>query len=730
MNKCDIIIPIFNAYDYVNICIKSIIRNTDLKENNLILINDKSTDERIENLIKNFKKSNSELNITVINNEKNLGFVGTVNKGMKLSKNDVLLLNSDTEVPKNWLNKIKECAYSGHNIATVTPLSNNATLVSIPKGLEKNDLPKGMTIDEYDKIVEKCSYCDYPELPTAHGFCMYIKREALDLVGYFDEEAFGKGYGEENDFSYRCLDYGYRNLLCDNTVVYHKESQSFNNEREKVIKEHSKILENRYPTYVNRLNEWCKNFPIKYICDNIAYYLNINVKQNILILIHDWETQVGGTTLHALDIINGLIDKYNFHVLAPSKNCYKLTSYFGEEKYEKYFPIPQNFSNLHFFNSDYKKMIEEIISSLNIAYVHIHHMIGHYFDIGDVIKKANIKATITLHDSYALCPNVNMLYKGEVYCDFEKKYDCKECLNYLKISNNNVVNAWHENWNNFLQIFDNVIVPSKNTKNRMEKIFDINAKVIEHGIDIAKSKYIPNIDNKKTYNIAFVGVMCNHKGAKKLHELIKINNKNYKIHLFGKSELPEFKKNKRNYIYHGRYNRNDLPKLLLEEQIDLICIFSTSPETYSYTLNEAILSNIPILTFNLGAGADRTRDSELGWIIDVNSPGNMVDKKIFEILSNKVDYNKKLKNILSFQIKSIDEMNKEYDEIYCNEKMEKDILIKDFIKNHISINGNGYNEELDRILNSTKWKLINKINFSEKFVITVRKIIRKRNDRK
>ena len=62
----------------------------------------------------------------------------------------------------------------------------------------------------------------FPDIPTAHGFCMYIKREAIDDLGLFDEETFGKGYGEENDFSYRCLQAGYRHLLCDNTYILHK----------------------------------------------------------------------------------------------------------------------------------------------------------------------------------------------------------------------------------------------------------------------------------------------------------------------------------------------------------------------------------------------------------------------------------------------------------------------------------------------------------------------------
>ena len=241
MKKCDIIVPIYNAYDSVVECLESIVLGTDLKKNGLILIDDKSTDKRVKKYIKEFVKKNSDKNIDFLCNEENLGFVKTVNKGMKHSKNDVLLLNSDTVVSPNWLEKIKKCAYSADDVATVTPLSNNATLVSVPICLQRNEID-GIDIKEYNDILEKLSTHNYQELPTAHGFCMFIKRSVLDNIGYFDDETYGRGYGEETDFSYRCLDYGYRHLLCDDTIVYHKESQSFNSERDKVIEEHMNIL--------------------------------------------------------------------------------------------------------------------------------------------------------------------------------------------------------------------------------------------------------------------------------------------------------------------------------------------------------------------------------------------------------------------------------------------------------------------------------------------------------
>ena len=90
----DIIIPIYNAYDDLCKCLESIAQHTDLSRDRLVLINDKSPDERILPLLRKWEREN----IIVIDNERNLGFSGNVNKGMQLSEErDVILLNSD-----NW----------------------------------------------------------------------------------------------------------------------------------------------------------------------------------------------------------------------------------------------------------------------------------------------------------------------------------------------------------------------------------------------------------------------------------------------------------------------------------------------------------------------------------------------------------------------------------------------------------------------------------------------------
>src|SRR5699024_10554590 len=138
-----------------------------------------------------------ETNIKILENEENIGFSATVNRGIALSdENDVILLNSDVLVTPEWVEKLIKCAYSDAGIATVTPLSNNASICSVPVSNQNNPLPDNMTLEEYAVEIERTSLKSYPSIPMAVGFCMYIKRSVIKEVGLFDSAAFGLGYGE------------------------------------------------------------------------------------------------------------------------------------------------------------------------------------------------------------------------------------------------------------------------------------------------------------------------------------------------------------------------------------------------------------------------------------------------------------------------------------------------------------------------------------------------------
>ena len=673
----NIIIPIYNAFDFVKKCIETVIEHTDLKKHSLLLINDKSTDERILPLLNSFIEKNRTLKIVLIDNIENRGFVETVNIGMRYSHHDVIILNSDTEVTKNWLTKIQDCAYSKPAIATVTPLSNNATLASVPNFMSENILPHHLNVDQYAEIVEKCSMNLFPEIPTAHGFCMYIRREAINDIGLFDEKTFGKGYGEENDFSYRCLQAGYRHLLCDNTYIYHKGTQSFSNEKDELINSHLQILKDRYLSCIERTENFIQENPIWEIQQNIRYAINSHSRKNILFVIHYFkeseEKNVGGTTLHVYDLINNMRQKFNFHVLYHSDEDlkYYVTSFFPSEKSTIPLETYSQFTTLSLYNDTFKKDIEQIIEVLKIDLIHIHHMKNMYLDIFNIADEKKTPIIYTLHDFYSICPTIKLFNNKTFLCDYTKPTGCGSCISKKNNLTSNPIPLWRKEFHKKLKLATKIIAPSLSTKNIFLDVYkDLTIEVVGHGYD--KINKISNNNSLKKYhkkfNIAFIGDISEEKGLKYLREVTTAAaNSDIIIHLFGKAADKKYNKNRKNYIYHGQYLQKDLPSLLFVNDIKLICLMSMWPETYSYTLSESLISEIPVITFNLGAVAERVRTIDAGWILPIDSTANDIFKFIRTIKSDfSGEYKQKVENIKLYlkDMKTLKDMADEYSEIY------------------------------------------------------------------
>jgi GT2 family glycosyltransferase len=736
MKNVDIVVPIYNAYEYTEECIKSLLKYTNLHEHAVLLINDKSPDERIMPMLQKYADENKDKNIIVLENETNSGFVKTVNIGMQYSKNDIILLNSDTEVTENWLEKIQIAAYSNEYIATVTPLTNNGTIASVPNFGIDNELPQNISMEEYAQIIENCSLRRYPEVTTGNGFCMYIKRKVIDEIGLFDDITFEKGYGEENDFCYRALDYGYTNILCDDTFIYHKGTQSFKKEnltksRVEVIESHMKKLRKKYPIYTSKTDQFLGLNPLRDIQENIRINTITYKKKRILFLVNEWEENMemtGGTSLHLKDIINGIKKDTACLVLCPEKNDLTIFNLYlyvqGYGKKIAHFKTDMNlYGQITYTNNSYKEMLETIIDSFQIDLLHVHHFLFNGFDVIDIAKKRNIYSIITLHDLYMSCPSINMIYNGK-FCENNERKDCKNCLKHYYGVENDILHNWRNTCYETLKKFDKIIVPSYNTKKYFEKIYpELSIDVIEHGAEFIEVNNKKQKENKNTFNIAFVGAMAPHKGSNILKALIKQNtNYNIKIHLFGKPNDNELAKSKKNYINHGPYKRGELPKLLVDNQIDLVCMFAVWPETYSYTLTETYMSKVPVLSFKIGAVGDRIEKDNLGWTIALSSSIEEIQNKIIEIFNNKEDYENKKKNFENYKFKNIEEMQKEYRTIYqknlqdSNEKVAK---VKNVLKLQKQSSEQEYEQyraqymhiisKYERIRNTKIWEIAKKI---------------------
>lgn len=801
----DIIVPIYNAYEDLCMCIESVKKHTDLSVHRLILINDCSTDERILPFIQSHKSEN----IIVINNETNMGFSNNVNTGMSLSQdNDVLLLNSDTIVTENWIEKIVDCAYSKSEIGTVTPMSNSATLCSYPVMCQDNDIPDNWTVDSLARVVERCSLKMYPRITVAVGFCMFIKRETVQKVGLFDAKTYERGYGEENDFCNRAEQLGYIHVMCDDTFIYHKGTVSFLSEQKKaLIDAHEKILVERYPEQMRRNSEYCNSGLDQYIRENIHIYTKANPKKKNLMYVvqadfrEDAFDHVGGTQHHVRDLVMNMKEDYNVFVAARDRDYLRVTMYSDEDVVSLKYYIGEKESFPRIRNTELFNLFQNLLVAFEINLLHIHHVYGLSFDIFYAAQELDIPMMLTMHDFYYICPNVKLTNASMYYCSGNcSAEECRDCLKKhagIYVHENYLTN-WRKECANILSMCQCLIVPSESAKNiYLQHYPEIQERisVIEHGLEIRKqndieikdkvlssiavksnfdvlftdknnpyqvngwayllgvsseevSTYLEIVsDDRKDYyrctklmrrdvaeakqcdlyeyagfscsifkkeylnkeiqirivleydgkmyaskevkkvtltsehteykyNIAFIGGMVPEKGSQKAYELI-CNSKNDDIcwHVFGTiadSDLIDLYQ--KNLVKHGTYRQEDLPELLFENNIDIVCILPIWPETFCYTLSEAIYSNIPVVVTDIGAPSERVKRNGYGWTLPVDYSGLQMYNALVPMIHKSEDLEFKKKVAKEFQEISLSEMANQYKDIYI--ELQKDFVSK------------------------------------------------------
>jgi len=258
----DVVVPVYGAAAELERCGESLLAHTDLRRDRLVVVLDGPGQAEAEAAVVRLAERGAGA-VLVFRNPERRGFVASVNRGMAASRRDVILLNSDTVVTARWVDKLRAAAASSRAIATVTPFSNNATICSLPDFLIPNPVPGGLAIDDFARLVDSCARREYPRIPTGVGVCLYVKRRVLEAVGPFDEEAFGLGYGEENDFCMRALKAGFVHVLDDATFVFHEGQRSFGASREERLRAGERALRRRHPEYIPTIAAFIREDPLR-----------------------------------------------------------------------------------------------------------------------------------------------------------------------------------------------------------------------------------------------------------------------------------------------------------------------------------------------------------------------------------------------------------------------------------------------------------------------------------
>lgn len=258
----EVVVPVHGHVDLVRRCLGSVLGARCRTRWHLSVIDDASPDAETRQWLDVFAREHPE--VTVVRNVRNLGFVGTANLGLAMAgRRDVVLLNSDAEVANDWLDRLRHAAHSGPRVGTVTPFSNNATICSFPRFCEDNALPPGLDTARLDRLFADANRGQRVDVPTAVGFCMYIRRDCLDEIGTFDAETFGAGYGEENDFCLRATARGWRHLHALDVFVRHEGGASFG-QRQQELQHHAMAAMLRlHPHYEELVREYIERDPAR-----------------------------------------------------------------------------------------------------------------------------------------------------------------------------------------------------------------------------------------------------------------------------------------------------------------------------------------------------------------------------------------------------------------------------------------------------------------------------------
>lgn len=244
-----VLVPVYEGLDETLACLQSVLASQ--AENTtpfrLVVVNDASPNAALVSALSTLA---DQQQLTLYHQAHNQGFIGTVNHGLERSAgDDVILLNADTLVHGDWVDRLRDTAYCSADTASVTPLTNNGELMSLLAPCESAPplTPEDLhALDDAAKHANATSCERSVTINTGCGFCLYLRHDALAELGGLDP-TLTRGYGEESDWCYRAAAHGWQHKGALNVVVAHQGGVSFGDEKRLRVKQNLAVLEKRYP---------------------------------------------------------------------------------------------------------------------------------------------------------------------------------------------------------------------------------------------------------------------------------------------------------------------------------------------------------------------------------------------------------------------------------------------------------------------------------------------------
>lgn len=601
----------------------------------LVVVDDASPDPAV---VETLARMAGRGEITLLAQAENRGFPASVNIGMRHDPSrDVVLLNSDTLLPPGWLERLRDAAYSAPAIGTATPLSNDATILSYPSVETPNAIPDLAETIRLDAQARRAAP-PLVEIPTAIGFCMYIKRDCLDAVGLFREDVFAQGYGEENDFCIRARHLGWRHVAAPAIFVAHVGGQSFGAAKAHLVRRNMRLINRLHPGYDALVAAFQRADPMssaRRALDCVRWAELRDRRRSVLLVTHG---RAGGVQRRVAERAAALrAEGLRPIVIWPverrggaGRDCVLGDGPEGGTPNLR-FAVPEELAELAALLRQDRPLRAEI-----------HHLIGHDHTLFKLFTRLRIPYEIVIHDYSWFCPRINLVGVGNRYCGEPPISGCEACIADLGTTNDEATPPAElvRRSAGELAGAGRVIVPSRDVASRMRRHFPAIAPEAEPWEDDAAlppPAFYPLVGG--AIRVCLVGAIGIEKGYEILlacardaaerrlplaFRLVGHSSDDARLLATGKVHIT------------GRYQEHEVLALIRAQSAQLAWLPSLWPETWCYTLTEAWKAGLPVAAFDLGAPAERIRATGRGWLVPPALPPIALNQRLMRFAEQAV----------------------------------------------------------------------------------------------
>ncbi|WP_445376306.1 glycosyltransferase [Niveispirillum fermenti] len=601
----DVIVPVHGDRAATQACFDALLGCDPGWPMRIVAIDDRGPDPEIGQFLDDLARQGR---IVLRRNPGNLGFVRSVNIGMALHPDrDVVLLNADTCVSAGWLGRLRAAALGSDRTGTATPWSNDATICSYPLANAPTPLAD-IDVEELDDVARTALAGRTMEVPTGVGFCLYIRRACLDQTGWFDAEAFGAGYGEENDFCLRATAQGWRHVIALDTFVGHVGGGSFGAAKQARINAALAVLATRYPDYEAEVHRFIAADPLgpaRRLLDR-ARLLADGVPRPVLLVC----AELGGGTERFL--------RERIAMLAAPVLLLRPVGGGRDGCVRLCLEVPDRLelNNLSYGDDgDGLAALHEDLIRFGVREMELHH--PRLLRVGLLQELATwFPYRAHIHDYSWICPRITLTADKDRYCGEPPVDRCEICVgrfgDELGIGDMAVV-EWRQAMASVLAGAGQVGCSTRDTAVRMHRYIP----AARYEVAPAEKPALPPAPVLPTRRARGEGVRIVVPGAigpPKGYQLLLDCARDARqrglpltFQILGYSLDDEELCQTGHIVVTGRYAEAEVPSLLALLRPHLAFLPSTWPETWCYALTHVMSAGLPVVAFDLGAQAERLR---------------------------------------------------------------------------------------------------------------------------